>query len=240
MAFRILEAGTPRRNLAGEFAERFTSGVMQGGHEVLSKAQQKQAEALKKGEREKELEQEDEALEAQGYKVKGIKSPEIRKQVIANTSAEQRENRKNEINQQFELRKAEKENKKARAPFEGALNSINKMKNLGKKGNLGFGLGMRKPFSKEARKDSSEYEILGKGLIQFISDIPIRNRTEFEVMAHDLYNPSKTDAEREGILDALQGKIENALRALSSGGNPGSSQEAPQQQERPPLQSFMR
>lgn len=41
MALQILPAGTPRRNLAAEFAGNFTSGLMEGGYEGLERKREK-------------------------------------------------------------------------------------------------------------------------------------------------------------------------------------------------------
>lgn len=97
----------------------------------------------------------------------------------------------------------------------GALKSglltIKEMKDIGKKGNLGIGTGIRKVFSDEAAKDAGQYEQLGKSLIQLSTNIPIRNRQEFETLAHGLYDPSIRDAEREGILTGLENIINRSV-----------------------------
>lgn len=97
----------------------------------------------------------------------------------------------------------------------GALKSglltIKEMQDIGKKGNLGVGTGIRKVFSNEAAKDAGQYEQLGKSLIQLSTNIPIRNRQEFETLAHGLYDPSIRDAERDGILTALGNIINRSI-----------------------------
>lgn len=96
--------------------------------------------------------------------------------------------------------------------LQSALETVNVMKDIRKRGNLGFGSSVTGLFSPETRKDRGEYERLGKSLIQYSTNIPIRNKQEFETLAHDLYDPSITDAEAEGILDAMVRIIENAMR----------------------------
>lgn len=219
MAFRILEAGTPRRE---SFASKAGAALM-GGAGDIGESYIK-GDQLRKGQK-----KEDEALESQGYSVRGIKNPELRKQIVANTSLEQRE-----------ARKAQKETVEKIAPYEGALKTLNEMRNIGKGGNLGLGSGVKEFFSSKTRQDKAKYTTLGKSLIQFISDIPIRNKKEFEVMAHDIMDSSLSDAAREGVLSALEFRLQNAIKSLSPQAENIPQQSAPQQKERPPLQSFMR
>lgn len=114
-----------------------------------------------------------------------------------------------------------------------ALDTISRMRSISKKGNLGFGLGIRKLYNPEARRESGEYEQLGKSLIQYASNIPIRNKVEFETLAENLYDPSKTDDEREGILSAMERIIKSSM------GKEGVS--APNSVEsKPPLSTFRR
>ncbi len=114
-----------------------------------------------------------------------------------------------------------------------ALDVVKQMRSIGKKGNLGFGLGFRKIFDPESRREAGEYEQLGKSLIQYASNIPIRNRQEFETLAESLYDPSITDDEREGVLTAMERILNNSL---------GGSKKSPieNKQEKPPLSSFKR
>ncbi len=95
--------------------------------------------------------------------------------------------------------------------LKSGLQTIKEMKDIGKKGNLGIGTGLRKVFSDEAAKDAGQYEQLGKSLIQLSTNIPIRNRQEFETLAHKLYDPSIRDAERDGVLTALENIINRSL-----------------------------
>ena len=128
-----------------------------------------------------------------------------------------------------ELRGKQEENIK---PLEGALDTVAQMRKLRKKGNLGIGTNYS-PFA-ETRKQAGEYEQLGKSLIQYASNIPIRNKLEFETLAEELYDPSITDARAEGVLNAMERIIRNSIEAA------GGSQESPQQQKRPPLSAFQR
>ena len=236
MALQILPAGTPRRNLAAEFAGNFSSGLMEGGNQGLERRKAKQAEDLRKGEQKEIRQKENAALLNLGYDLRDIEEPETRKQIIANTAADQREARKSEASRE----KNEREVREKASPYEGALKTVQEMRDIGKKGRLGFGSGIRGLLSKDTRNDRAKYTQLGKSLIQFASNIPIRNKAEFETLAHDLYDPSITDASREGILDAMEAIISNSLRSMSPQMQNEQEPVAPQQKERPPLQSFMR
>jgi len=154
-------------------------------------------------------------------------------------------------NNEFERRK---ESKKSAAkyqadivPLQGALKTINEMEKLGTKGNLGIGTKVRGIFSPNTRRDAAEYERLGKSLISFSSNIPIRNRQEFETLAHDLYDPSISDDAREGILSAMKTIIQNSMKSFTAQEeaqehqtSEASPSREPTSNERPPLTSFFR
>lgn len=131
------------------------------------------------------------------------------------------------------------------SPLQGAMDTLSQMEKIGAKGRLGIGTKVRGVVSPKTRKDAAEYERLGKSLISFASNIPIRNRQEFEVLAHDLYDPSISDDARAGILFAMKRIIQNSIQAQAV---PESLREksksspttAAATRERPPLQSFMR
>ena len=104
------------------------------------------------------------------------------------------------------------------APVQNALATIKRQRELLASGHLGSKTGtlvespkMLHLLSKEGRKARSEYERLGKSLIGMASNIPIRNQQEFAILAEGLYDPSKTQAEIEGNLDAMQRILENKL-----------------------------
>jgi hypothetical protein len=239
MALTILPYNDRSPVKSKQKAEAFSQAVQTG----IGAYGKYQSESLKKGEAKELREKENAALLKQGYDLQDIESSDIRKQIISNVDNEKRQKRQSEIKQDELIRKAEKEKEEKIAPFEGALKTIDEMRNLGKAGNLGVGSGISELWSSKTRKSRAKYTQLGKSLIQFASDIPIRNKAEFEVMAHDLYNPSLTDAAREGILDAMQERIQEALNSLSPNQQQNQQQQGQQpqqQQQRPPLESFMR
>jgi hypothetical protein len=122
------------------------------------------------------------------------------------------------------------------APLQSAYQRVQRMKELGQGGRLGRGSGILGFFGGERAKESGEYERLGKSLIQYATNIPIRNRSEFETLAHDLYDPTIPDSKREGILNAMEQII------LDSLGEQGSvpMETRRKRSERPPLSSFGR
>jgi len=136
--------------------------------------------------------------------------------------------------------KTDVENRQKIEPLRGAMDALNRMKSLRKKGNLGLGSSYS-PFS-STRKDAGEYEQLGKSLIQYATNIPIRNRIEFETLAERLYDPNITDASAEGILNAMERIINTSLSAYGAQSTQESSTKASvgsKQQNRPPLTQFV-
>jgi hypothetical protein len=153
-------------------------------------------------------------MENYGINVSGL-SPEMRKSVVAEQLKGQKrmelENSRNAL-KSSQPSAQELKNKEKLASYSGAINTINKMEEIGKKGNLGVGTSFWQAIDPNARQDAGAYETLGKSLISFISDIPIRNKAEFEVMAHSLYDPSISDSKRQGILEGLKFRIEEAMK----------------------------
>lgn len=100
--------------------------------------------------------------------------------------------------------------------IQGALDTVKKMREIRGKGNIG---GWVKAgthlLGGETARDKGEYEQLGKSLISYSSNIPIRNRLEFETLAERLYDASITDAEAEGVLNAMEKILSDSLGASS-------------------------
>ncbi len=111
--------------------------------------------------------------------------------------------------------KATQERNEKVIPFKNALKTIKKMREIGKRGRLGRFSGAKGFFGGKTAEDRGEYERLGKSLISFASNIPIRNKSEFETLAADLYDPSIPDSAREGILSAMEQIIMGNLQASS-------------------------
>jgi hypothetical protein len=98
--------------------------------------------------------------------------------------------------------------------LQGGLSTIQRMKQLGETGKLGFLSKYKALFDPGAAQARGEYEQLGKSLISLASTIPIRNQKEFETLSGKLFDPGIRDVEREGILDAMQQIISNSLMAF--------------------------
>jgi len=116
---------------------------------------------------------------------------------------------------QFSQPKEDKEKAKNEADYsdlQGALGTVDQMRNIRIKGNLGRASSVLGFFGGETAKDRGQYETLGNSLISYASNIPIRNRVEFEKLAGHLSDPSTTDDEADGILEALETIISNSMK----------------------------
>lgn len=206
---QIIPAAAPKRT----FMQRLNEGVGKGLEIAEKFASQDQAQKL--------LQKENEALENLGIHASGIQNPKIRELLTASSL-------KGEKTDVKSIQKGKE--------LEGAIETLERMRSLRKQGNLGIGTGIRKVYSPETRRHAGEYEQLGKSLISLSSNIPIRNRQEFETLAEKLYDPSVSDDEAEGILSAMERIISNSRSAISDEPLAGHKK----QNERPPLTSFMR
>lgn len=124
-------------------------------------------------------------------------------QMLSESSKAQERQAKTALTQQPKLEKIQ--------GLQNARTTVDRMRDLGKSGLLGFGLTGRKVLNPSARKLAGEYEQLGKSLIQYASTIPVRNQKEFDVLSKQLIDPSIPDAEREGVLDAMQKIIDDSI-----------------------------
>lgn len=202
----IIPAHQPRQNYAKMIGDQLSEGMKNYFQ------RQSSADALR---------QENEALENLGIHSTGINDPKIRQLLTAASLKGEKVDVKS-IQKGKEL--------------EGALETLQRMKDLRKQGNLGWGSQISKFWSPEVRRQFGEYEQLGKSLISLASNIPIRNRQEFETLADKLYDPTISDDEAEGILSAMERIISNSQMAISDEPMGRNSKK----NERPPLTSFMR
>lgn len=120
----------------------------------------------------------------------------------------------NEFERRGEETKKKQTYQEKTAPFESALSTITRMRELGKTGQLGVGSSLNPLPSR--RRASAEYEQLGKSLIALASTIPIRNQREFETLSHNLFDSTLSDAKREGILNAMEKIIRSSMEAVPS------------------------
>jgi len=112
------------------------------------------------------------------------------------------------------------ENPKDLSNLRSGLKTVQAMRQLREKKNLGIGASYS-PFSK-TREEAAKYSQLGKSLISLASNIPIRNQKEFETMAHDLYDPNLTDAAAKGILDGMEQIIMQGLEEYEGSSGKGN------------------
>lgn len=197
-----------KQRFASQFAQSLGGNIGQGLSEGFSdKIQQRKLS--------KAQSQEDEALERMGLNLRGVTDPKTRQLLIS-------EMLKSGASQQ----KSQLQNQQKLAPYQAALGTINRMRQIGEGGNLGIGSKLAGGiFGGERARDVGEYEQLGKSLISMASSIPIRNQKEFETLAHDLYDPTIRDEKRAGILDAMEKIISDSIEAQ------GGFQEMEMQQE---------
>ena len=255
------------KTFGSEFGKAFGTGLGQGiekGYEKATSTKEKMAALKKENE---DLRIEDEAIEkaVPGFSLRGIKDPKRREQLLSEylkgTNAQEAQtnkfNHENELEnkrhehakelagQKFDAISKDKGDKLAGektekdAPYIQALDTIKRMREIGSSGNLGRGSAVKGFFGGQTAKDRGEYEQLGKSLISLSSTIPIRNKAEFETLAHNLYDPSIPDDQREGILAALERIIQGSL-SQTEGTNAFPIQQNNVQKERPPLSSFHR
>lgn len=118
------------------------------------------------------------------------------------------------VEQSKQLRKKEEE----QAPVRQGLNILNRQREILASKQLGPKLGglaqapkLIQAATKKGQKARSEYERLGKALISLSTNIPIRNRQEFETLAHNLFDPTMKEAEIEGTLDAMERILKGQL-----------------------------
>lgn len=208
---------------APERRPSFLQSILGSAVEEFFPAMQKQREMQRMQE---QIGQENQALQKMGIDLSGIQSPDIRKEMVkASLSGDKGQNKK------FE----------EMASLSGAMDALGRMKQLRKKGNLGIGSSYTGIISPDVRKDAGEYEQLGKSLIQYATNIPIRNRIEFETLAEQLYDPTISDSRAEGILDAMERIINNSISKYSDFPSSNSMISQPnnqQSKERPPLSTF--
>lgn len=211
---QIIESNRP-----ASFSEKLLGGVQGGidkGIDQFSK--HIQGQELKK----KMMAENEQIKNLTGKDISGIQDPKIRQQIVQ------------------DLMKGDKKDPRM-GQLQTGLSTVQKMRNIGKRNNLGKTL-TRGVFGGEQAKDRAEYEQLGKSLISLASTIPIRNQLEFQTLSEKLYDPSLRDSEREGILDAMEHIITSELNQ-QGGMNQSQSmpqQQQQQQQEKRPLSFFKR
>lgn len=239
---QILEEGRP------SFVQSLLGGLAEGIPGALQQYQQQKKQIA-------DMQRENEAAKRFGIDLSGINDPNMRKQAL--TFALQGEQNKQKsaldfqnqvflenLKQGFESEKLSGKNKEKLAPFQGALEVLDRMRELRSGGNLGIGA----TFSPlpNTRRDAGEYSQLGKSLIQLSTNIPIRNRQEFETLAENLYDPNITDAAAEGILNAMERIIKNSMAQFNGEETVGIERpiSAPgimkKSENKPPIKSFMR
>ncbi len=244
------------QNRRPSFGERLTQGVGRGldiGSKLMEQHQQEQKLAQDEQLKSQQFQQENEAVNKLiGKDISGIRDPHIRQKFVdmalQGQNQEQKfgfdtqlEDQKSRIKSEDQATKLSGEKQDKVTTLKSALESVNQMKQLRKKGNLGLGTKLWSNFGGETAKDKGAYETLGNSLIQFATNIPIRNKAEFEKLVGHISDPEITDKEAEGILDKLDKIITDSLSQYDEvGGSNEPSQPKQNNKERPPLSSFQR
>jgi hypothetical protein len=238
-----------RPSTAQKFAKAFQKGsesLSQSVPQLLMQRenqQQNQQRAQQRSEYIKQLTGQDvpEEFHADILKnhLQGRGAQDLQAQKFANEM--QLQEQKHGLESNKEQQKLDRELNEKLAPFQGALETINAMRQIKSKENIGRGSALTGIFNEDIRKDRAKYSQLGKSLIQMASTIPIRNQREFDTLAEDLIDPSRSVAEIEGTLDAMEQIIRQNMQQYSSGMD-NQQQQMPkeQNQNRPPLSSFNR
>lgn len=184
-----------------QFGEIFGKSASTGLESFLSARKERN----KKQEDQEELKKANESIKKNyGIELSGVKDPEMRKLLISESLKGQNQQKKYDIDNDKVIRdKVE--------PLKAAKDALNQMRIIRDKGNLGIGASKIGYFGGETAKDIGEYQTLGNSLIQYATNIPIRNRIEFEKLAGHLGDPNITDQEAEGILEGMERIINNSL-----------------------------
>lgn len=104
-----------------------------------------------------------EELKRKAKAAEGFDKAKFDEEKRATKRAEEQRDRQLDITEE-KANKTKKDVNRAQAAAAG-LQTIKEMKDIGKKGNLGVGTGVRGVFSGEAAKDAAQYEQLGLSLI---------------------------------------------------------------------------
>lgn len=216
---QIIQGLEPQSNLFGQqIGQGFGSGLSEGIGSAIS-------QMLEQKQRKQQLQGLAPIFEQMGLPPEGISSllesgldPKILGSLAGQLGQQQASFAKEQM-------KSQQKKEEKQTSFKSALDILQRQKKLVERGHLGPKFGVagglsEKPkflstLKKEGRRDRAEYERLGKSLIQMSSNIPIRNRQEFETLAHGLFDPNISVAEIEGNLDAMQRIINNNLGVSS-------------------------
>ena len=169
---------------------------------------QKAFETLLQGQQKEQQFGRESEFKQQEASQRAIEAQELQKQKYAETRRLERQRQGGKGPSASEI-KMKKEQEEKNQTLNAGLKTVSAMKSLRAKGNLG--IGSTYSLIGKTRKDAAKYSQLGKSLIQLSSNIPIRNRQEFETLAHDLYDPNLTDEYAAGILDAMEQIIMQGL-----------------------------
>ena len=172
-----------------------------------------------------------------------LKAAQIQAQAANQQALQQQKMQESSQKQQTEQTKEQQKIQEKVIPIQHGLETIQRMRQIGEGKRLGRGSAIIGAFGGKTAEDRGEYEQLGKSLISLSTNIPIRNRIEFETLAEKLYDPSLPDKERQGILKAMERILTGSLAQYAGPQNVDQyipKAQTQQPNERPPLDSFYR
>ena len=154
-----------------------------------------------------QVKEENEALKRFGVDLSGISDPDLRKTLIQNV-----------------MKKKVDDTQK----FSSGIETLNQMKEILNRGNIGWGSGLKKYLSSAVASDSAEYAALGRSVIPLTTaGLRITNKNEFEEFKKVITDPTAREAEIEGAINGLMSiftrKLEEDDNQISSIMNPQST-----------------
>jgi len=212
---QIIPAAPQKQSFGSQLGLSLGSGISQGAQQHFKNKMAKEAEEAQhqrdlqklrlQGEQQKELQR-----EKYGFEENILGRKQEQQQQIQNQKLE------SEMLDSFN--KASEEKKQKLYPFISGLQTLEAMRGISDRENIGRGSSALGFFGGETARDIGEYETLGKSLISLASNIPIRNKAEFETLAGSLFDASLPKSKREGILSAMEDIIKRNMHQYLTGG----------------------
>ncbi len=144
---------------------------------------------------------------------------------VAPETTEQKEEARQGVRQKFK-------DVDTRRKFEGALDTVQNAQSLLQKKSIGpkfSALGtardFKSTFTSEGQEDRSKFQSLKLALIQFASDITIRNMKEFVALSKALTNEGSTREELKGTLEAFEDRLRKRIELLKTAKKSGLSED---------------
>lgn len=202
----------PKRQSFGEkIGESLGAGITKGFEQAAEKKKLAESNKLKTQEKEEERKHDFAKIAEDARLKKDAAVEKFHSDFALNDQKHEQEMKLQGLKSEKKQNELKNKQREKIVPFENALETLNDMQAIQKRGKLGRGSGAIGIFDNETAKDREEYSRLGKSLIQMATSIPIRNQKEFETLAEGIYDPSKSNAEIEGSLNAMEKIISRSI-----------------------------